>query len=276
MATDRLRRGEAPRAPARRTQAGARHAGADGGAGPAERALVARLRARPDDRWPPLRSPLCSNQWRTWLALAVVDDCTRECLALVPDTSISGIRVTRELDRIVGRRGRPGAIVSDNGTELTSNAVLSWSDERGVAWEYIQPGKPVQNAFAESFIGRLRDELLNQTLSARSPTPARSSRHGAPTTMPTGRTRGSAGSPRTSTRAASAAGLNRAAVGRQMTAGFQFQPDEKRGHVKSSQLVQLLSSDSGRISICRARSCRSQPVSASASSGLATGTSRSR
>ena len=96
--------------------------------------------------------------------LVVVDDCTRECLALVPDTSITGVRVARELDVIVGQRVRPAAIVSDNGTELTSTAVLSWADERGVAWEYIQPGKPVQNAFAESFIGRLRDELLNETL----------------------------------------------------------------------------------------------------------------
>ncbi|MEO1273847.1 MAG: IS3 family transposase [Pseudomonadota bacterium] len=101
---------------------------------------------------------------RRFRILAVVDDCTRECLALVPDTSISGLRVARELDMIVGRRGLPAAIVSDNGTELTSNAVLAWSDDRSVAWEYIQPGKPVQNAFAESFNGRLRDELLNQTL----------------------------------------------------------------------------------------------------------------
>lgn len=81
---------------------------------------------------------------RRFRILAVVDDCTRECLALVPDTALSGVRVTRELERIVGRRGRPGAIVSDNGTELTSNAVLGWSDERGVAWEYIQPGNPVR------------------------------------------------------------------------------------------------------------------------------------
>ena len=64
----------------------------------------------------------------------------------------------------MARRGAPAAIVSDNGTELTSNAILSWSDERNIVWEYIQPGKPVQNAFAESFNGRLRDELLNQTL----------------------------------------------------------------------------------------------------------------
>ena len=55
-------------------------------------------------------------------------------------------------------------IVSDNGTELTSNAILQWADDNNIAWHYIAPGKPVQNAFAESFIGRLRDELLNETL----------------------------------------------------------------------------------------------------------------
>jgi putative transposase len=55
-------------------------------------------------------------------------------------------------------------IVSDNGTELTSNAILRWADDHKIAWHYIEPGKPVQNAFAESFIGRLRDELLNETL----------------------------------------------------------------------------------------------------------------
>lgn len=59
---------------------------------------------------------------------------------------------------------RPGGIVSDNGTELTSNAILAWSDRHKVAWHYIAPGKPVQNAFIESFNGRLRDELLNETL----------------------------------------------------------------------------------------------------------------
>jgi putative transposase len=101
---------------------------------------------------------------RRFRVLVVVDDCTRECLALVPDTSISGVRVAREMDRIIDGRGRPGAIVSDNGTELTSTAILGWADERGVAWEYIQPGKPAQNAFVESLNGRLRDELLNETL----------------------------------------------------------------------------------------------------------------
>jgi putative transposase len=98
------------------------------------------------------------------VVLVVVDDCTRECLALVADTSISGIRVARELDRLLVERGKPGTIVSDNGTELISNAILRWADDHKVVWHYIAPGKPVQNAFSESFIGRLRDELLNETL----------------------------------------------------------------------------------------------------------------
>ena len=99
------------------------------------------------------------------LSIVPPDDCTRECLALVADTSISGRRVARELDDIIRRRGRrPDAIVSDNGTELTSNTILNWADETGVGWHYIAPGKPQQNGFIESFNGRLRDELLNETL----------------------------------------------------------------------------------------------------------------
>ncbi len=94
----------------------------------------------------------------------MVDDCTRECLALVADTSLSGIRVARELDRLMIARGRPKMIVSDNGSELTSNAILAWADQGRIAWHYIAPGKPMQNAFIESFNGRLRDELLNETL----------------------------------------------------------------------------------------------------------------
>src|SRR5438270_948331 len=102
---------------------------------------------------------------RRFRILAVVDDCTRECLALVADTSISGRRVARELDDVIRRRGkRPDTIVSDNGTELTSNAILGWTDATGVGWHYIAPGKPQQNGFIESFNGRLRDELLNETL----------------------------------------------------------------------------------------------------------------
>jgi putative transposase len=101
---------------------------------------------------------------RRFRILAVVDDFTRECLALVADTSLSGLRVGRELDAIIAERGKPLACVSDNGTELTSMAILRWCQDTGVEWHYIAPGKPQQNAFIESFNGRLRDELLNETL----------------------------------------------------------------------------------------------------------------
>ena len=101
---------------------------------------------------------------RRFRIFAVVDDFTRECLALVADTSLPSPRVVRELDAIVASRGRPAMCVSDNGTELTSQAILRWSQEMQVEWHYIAPGKPQQNAFVESFFGRLRDECLNETL----------------------------------------------------------------------------------------------------------------
>ncbi|MEY9101248.1 putative transposase [Sinorhizobium fredii] len=98
---------------------------------------------------------------RRFRILTVVDDCTRECLGLIADTSLSGLRVARELDRIIQARGKPRMIVSDNGSEFTSNAILQWTDRGKVDWHYIAPGKPIQNAFIESFNGRLRDEFLN-------------------------------------------------------------------------------------------------------------------
>lgn len=101
---------------------------------------------------------------RRFRVLAVVDDYSRECLALVADTSLSGLRVVRELDALMLRRGQPAMVVSDNGTELTSMAVLSWCQRTGIEWHYIAPGKPMQNGFVESFNGRFRDELLNETL----------------------------------------------------------------------------------------------------------------
>jgi transposase InsO family protein len=101
---------------------------------------------------------------RRFRVLNIVDDATRECLAAIPDTSISGRRVARELTALIGRRGKPGTIVSDNGTEFTSNAMLSWSEEHRIARHFIAPGKPMQNGFCESFNGRMRDELLNETL----------------------------------------------------------------------------------------------------------------
>jgi putative transposase len=98
---------------------------------------------------------------RRFRILCVVDDFSRECLATVVDTSLSGVRVVRELERLGIERAMPQVVVSDNGTELTSGAVLRWTTGR-LAWHYIEPGKPVQNAFVESFNGRLRDECLNE------------------------------------------------------------------------------------------------------------------
>ena len=82
----------------------------------------------------------------------------------MPDTSISGRRVARELAELIKHRGKPGMIVSDNDTELTCNAVLAWCSESGINWHHIAPGSPMQNGYAESFNGRMRDELLNEIL----------------------------------------------------------------------------------------------------------------
>jgi putative transposase len=103
----------------------------------------------------------CGRRFRI---LTVVDNCTRECLALVADTSLSGARVARELDGLIHACGKPAMVVSDNGTELTSNAILGWATAHRIDWHYIAPGKQMQNGFIESFNGRLRDELLNETL----------------------------------------------------------------------------------------------------------------
>ena len=118
----------------------------------------------PDQRWSLDFVSDTLTDGRRFRILAVVDDFTRECLCLVADTSLSGIRVARELDALIASRGRPACCVSDNGTELTSMAILRWSQEAQVEWHYIAPGKPQQNAFIESFNGRLRDEFLNETL----------------------------------------------------------------------------------------------------------------
>ena len=138
----------------------------------------------------PMTLPLMPNQrWsldfvsdqltdgRHFRIMTVVDDCTRECLALIADTSLSGARVARELATLFEVRAKPDMVVSDRamgtppvrvtmarGTEFTSNAILTFADDRKIDWHYIAPGKPTQNAFIESFNGRLRDELLNETL----------------------------------------------------------------------------------------------------------------
>jgi transposase InsO family protein len=94
---------------------------------------------------------------RRFRILVIVDDVSRECPAAVADTWISGARLARELDVLIAWRGPPRLIVSDNGPEMTSQALLRWANRTGVARHDIAPGKPQQNAFAESFIGRMRD-----------------------------------------------------------------------------------------------------------------------
>lgn len=119
---------------------------------------------RPNERWSLDFVSDAFTNGRRFRVLAIVDDFSRECLALVADTSLSGLRVTRELTAIMARHGRPKTVVSDNGTELTSMALLRWCQETRIDWHYIAPGKPMQNAFVESFNGSFRDELLNETL----------------------------------------------------------------------------------------------------------------
>ena len=99
---------------------------------------------------------------RRFRILNVVDDHTRECIGQLTDISISGQRMARFLSELGKDRKLPGAIVCDNGTEMTSKAMFFWSGETGVKLNFIQPGKPTQNAFVESFNGKFRDNCLNQ------------------------------------------------------------------------------------------------------------------
>ncbi len=99
---------------------------------------------------------------RSFRTLNMLDEYSRECLAIEVDTSLTGARVARVLDQIVERRGAPKEILIDNGPEFTSRALDAWAYERGVELRFIRPGKPVDNAFIESFNGSFRDECLNQ------------------------------------------------------------------------------------------------------------------
>jgi putative transposase len=100
---------------------------------------------------------------RKFRALTIVDDFTRESPAIEVDFSLTGERVVRVLDRLSVTRGLPRAIVLDNGPEFVSQALDQWAHRRGVALQFIEPGKPVQNAHGESFNGRFRDECLNES-----------------------------------------------------------------------------------------------------------------
>jgi len=101
---------------------------------------------RPNERW---SLGFVSDQFtdgRRFRILAIVDDCTRENLALLADTSLSGLRVARELDRVIAGRGRPKMIVSDNGSEFTSNAILAWADQSSVEWHDTRPASRCRTA----------------------------------------------------------------------------------------------------------------------------------
>lgn len=118
----------------------------------------------PNERWSMdfMRDTL--DDGRPFRILTVVDTFTRECPLLAADTSLNGKRVAELLDLVSAERGYPKTITVDNGTEFYSKAMDAWAYQRGVQLEFIRPGKPVENAFIESFNGRLRDELLNGEL----------------------------------------------------------------------------------------------------------------
>ena len=131
---------------------------------------------------------------RRFRILAVLDDFSRECLALVVDTSLSGVRVARELDRIGRAAGPPPMLVSDNGAELTSNAILRWQQERGVGWHYIAPGKPMQTALSRASTAACATSASTNISSPAWPKRGGSSRNGGATTTQHARTRAWMGS----------------------------------------------------------------------------------
>jgi putative transposase len=118
--------------------------------------------ARPNELWGMdfMRDTLSDG--RAFRLLTLLDPCTRESPAIEVDLSLSGERVVTVLDRVGDARGFPAGIVMDNGPEFQSRALHAWAYRRGVTLHFIRPGKPVDNAFVESFNGRLRDECLNQ------------------------------------------------------------------------------------------------------------------
>ncbi len=104
-------------------------------------------------------STACGHKVRI---LNVMDDFTRECLAVEIDTSLTGSRVARVLDRVIDLYGKPERMLSDNGPEFTGGALDAWAYRNGISLDFIEPGKPNQNAIMESFNGKMRDECLNE------------------------------------------------------------------------------------------------------------------
>ena len=126
------------------------------------------------DRQPLIRPGRANEVWsldfvfdriasgRTLKCLVIIDDATHESVAIVPEHTLGGDHLTRILDGICSQRGKPAVIRSDNGPEFTGRAMLTWAHRNGIVLRLIEPGKPNQNTYVESFNGRLRDECLNE------------------------------------------------------------------------------------------------------------------
>jgi putative transposase len=129
--------------------------------GAVERQALA-IPVRSNERWSMDFISDALSEGRKFRSLNIVDDFNRECLAAEVDTSITGARVVRVLEQLGERRGLPQILVMDNGPEFAGRALDVWAYEQGVKLHFIEPGKPVQNAFIESFNGKMRDECLNE------------------------------------------------------------------------------------------------------------------
>jgi putative transposase len=147
------------------------------------------LPSRANERWSLDFVSDAFTDGRRFRVLAVVDDFSRECLALVADTSLSSLRVTRELDALIRLRGKPTMVVSDNGTELTSMAVLKWCQETTVEWHYIQPGSPCKTASSRASTAASGTNASTRRCFRHSPKHVPKSPHGRRTTTETGRIR---------------------------------------------------------------------------------------
>jgi putative transposase len=118
--------------------------------------------SRPTERWSMDFTADTLADGRNFRTLNIVDDFTRECVAIEVDRSLPGLRVTRVLDRLAVTVGLPQTIVVDNGPEFAGRTLDAWAYARGVALRFIRPGKPIENAYVESFNGTFRDECLNE------------------------------------------------------------------------------------------------------------------
>jgi putative transposase len=118
--------------------------------------------AQPRERWSMDFTTDTLADGRGFRTLNIVDDFTRECVAIEVDRSLPGLRVARVLDRLHAAIGLPRSIVVDNGPEFSGRTLDAWAYARGVTLRFIRPGKPIENAYVESFNGKFRDECLNE------------------------------------------------------------------------------------------------------------------